>query len=255
MKADYLASRYAVLKDRIQNQYTGDRQVSEMAQLERLYSDARDEMANTYAKNIGGFYEGLGQTGVVADMKASVTAMVDEKASAYSNHLTQAGGYAQLSTSENLWLKQDDAYVAARLRESAKTAPVETPAGNPPVKYDANDLTFAGAYAKSLSSQLKDVSNVWDMEQDDSTLGNFLAEQILSTQEQARVSGVGSRTADLINNTFESFMNKFMDALDHRIDKNQNMVNKNPWMQGTIRTTHIDRSSVFRSFQSALGNH
>ena len=60
-KTDYLASRYAVLKDRIQTQFTGDKQETELQKLEQLYTDAKEEMANSFAESIGGFYESLGQ--------------------------------------------------------------------------------------------------------------------------------------------------------------------------------------------------
>ena len=56
-KADYIASRYAVLKDRIQTQYAGDEQKAQMDKLDSIYNQAKEKMADTYAKNIGGFYE------------------------------------------------------------------------------------------------------------------------------------------------------------------------------------------------------
>ncbi|MDR2024183.1 MAG: hypothetical protein LBQ71_13305 [Hungatella sp.] len=256
IKANYLASRYAVLKDLIQNQYISDKQTAEMDKLEHLYTEAKEEMANTYANSIGGFYEGLGQTDVASDMKASVLAMVDEKAAFYEKHLAQTGDYAKLSASENPWLKQDDAYLAARLRESVAVSlsGTETRTMDTLVKYNANDLTFAGVYAKSLSSKLERPDIVWDTTQDDSDLGEFLAKQNIAAQAGANNSGVNKEMVKLISNVFESFMNQFMDALDRTLDKNQEMVNKNPWMQGTVRTKYIDRNSVYLAFQNTLTN-
>lgn len=255
-KADYLASRYAVLKDRIQNQYTGDRQGSEMERLEKLYTNAKEEMANTYANSIGGFYEDLGQTGVMADMRTSVLAMVDEKAAGYEKHIAQVSDYAKLNDSENQWLKLDDAYMAARLRESAAASPIKPDRQivDTQAPYSVNDLSFAGAYAKSLSSQLENADQVWDTEQSDSALGEFLAKQSLATQKSVTNAGVSDKLAKLVNNIFDPFIGKFMDALDRSIDKHQELVNKNQWMQGTVRTEHIDRNSVYLSFQNALTN-
>ena len=42
-KADYLASRYAVLKDRIQTQFTGERQETELQKLEQIYTEAKEK--------------------------------------------------------------------------------------------------------------------------------------------------------------------------------------------------------------------
>ena len=54
-KTNYLASRYAVLKDRIQTRYTGEKLEQEMLTLDTLYTRAKEEMADSYADNIGGF--------------------------------------------------------------------------------------------------------------------------------------------------------------------------------------------------------
>ena len=62
-KADYLASRYAVLKDRIQTEFTGDKQEAELQKLEQIYTEAKEKMADSYAEKIGGFFEDLGQSG------------------------------------------------------------------------------------------------------------------------------------------------------------------------------------------------
>ena len=90
-KADYLASRYAVLKDRIQNQFTGEQQEAELQKLEQIYTEAKEEMANTYAESIGGFFEDLGQSGAAEDMRNSVLALVDQKANAYTDYIEKMG--------------------------------------------------------------------------------------------------------------------------------------------------------------------
>lgn len=46
----------------------------EMQTLDTLYTKAKEELANSYADHIGGFYEGLGQTGAVQEMRKSVLA-------------------------------------------------------------------------------------------------------------------------------------------------------------------------------------
>lgn len=90
-KADYLASRYAVLKDRIQSQFTGEHQEAELQKLEQIYTQAKEEMANTYAESIGGFFEDLGQSGAAEDMRNSVLALVDQKANAYTDYIEKMG--------------------------------------------------------------------------------------------------------------------------------------------------------------------
>lgn len=259
MKADYLASRYAVLKDRIQNQYTGDRQFLEMEKLEQIYTETKEELADSYAGSVGEFYEGLGQSGAAADMKDGVLAMVDKKAAAYEDYLAQTDIYAEADHSSDQWLKQDDAYMAARLRESFSVA-AGANEGMEPVKlqsdgrvlYDAKDLLFAGAYAKSLSEQLKNPEREWNTRETDSALGKFLAAWEGSAQKEIAKADISDQLAEMLHHVWEPFMEKFMDALDRSLDENKALVKKKPWISGLIRTAHIDRKQVYASYQSSI---
>lgn len=114
-KADYLASRYAVLKDRIQNQFSGDKREAELQKLEQIYTVAKEEMANSYAESIGSFYESLSQSGAAEDMRNSVLALIDQKANAYTDYIEKAGIGVSIADPDKQWLMQDDAYLAAQL--------------------------------------------------------------------------------------------------------------------------------------------
>ena len=252
-KADFLASRYAVLKDRIEKQYTGDEQKQEMQKLEEIYSKEKERMADSYGDTIGKFYESLGQMGVSEEMKNSVLAMIDKKAAAYEEHLAQTD-YIQLDGSSDQWLKQDDAYMAARLRESFLASKEGQGFGkqesNEQALYDIKDLSFAGVYAKSLSGQLKRPDMVWSTSKSDYELGAFFANQRVAEQRKIESADISSKLADMLHKTYEPFMEKFMDALDQTLDKNQALVNEKPWICGLVRTSHINRNLVYASYQS-----
>ena len=252
-KADFLASRYAVLKDRIEKQYTGDEQKQEMQKLEEIYSKEKERMADSYGDTIGKFYEGLGQTGVSEEMRNSVLAMIDKKAAAYEEHLAQTD-YIQLDGSSDQWLKQDDAYMAARLRESFLASKEGQGFGkqesNEQALYDIKDLSFAGVYAKSLSGQLKRPDMVWSTSKSDYELGAFFANQRVAEQRKIESADISSKLADMLHKTYEPFMEKFMDALDQTLDENQALVNEKPWICGLVRTSHINRNLVYASYQS-----
>lgn len=53
--------------------------------------------------------------------------------------------YGTITNPSQQWLKQDDRYMAARLREQAAASPVELPAqtASSQASYDAEDLAFA----------------------------------------------------------------------------------------------------------------
>lgn len=252
-KADFLASRYAVLKDRIEKQYTGDEQKQEMQKLEEIYSKEKERMADSYGDTIGKFYESLGQMGVSEEMKNSVLAMIDKKAAAYEEHLAQTD-YIQLDGSSDQWLKQDDAYMAARLRESFLASKEGQGFGkqesNEQALYDIKDLSFAGVYAKSLTGQLKRPDMVWSTSKSDSELGSFFANQRVAEQRKIESADISSKLADMLHKTYEPFMEKFMDALDQTLDENKALVNEKPWICGLVRTSHINRNLVYASYQS-----
>lgn len=255
MKADYLASRYAVLKDRIQTEYTGEKREAEMAKLEEIYSQTKEEFADSFAQTVGGFYEDLGQSGVAADMKASVLAMVDSKTAAYEEHLKQAGDYANLEGSENQWLRQDDGYMASKLREhmaaaekvEAASQTTEKPEASS-VPYSKEDLVFAGMYAKTMSKQIETAT--WDFDKPDEALGDFFVQQ--KNEMEKHLSGVSDRLSGMIRDSFSGFMDKYMDTLDQKIEKNREWVSKRPHLAGMLRTDYIDRSKVFHAFEKAF---
>ena len=251
-KADYLASRYAVLKDRIQTQYTGEKLEQEMQTLDHLYTKAKEELATSYADNIGGFYEGMGQSGVSEDMRESVLAAIDSKADAYSAYLAEHDIYADITDPGKQWLKQDDGYMAARLREHAASSSVGTtaaPAASNPAPYSTDDLAFAAVYAKDLSEQIKKPE--WDtyaIQDSDADLCKYLAQQYQSLTGQMEHAGISDRLSDLLKDSFEPFMDRFLDALDAKIDHNRERVAKKPWQAGLIRTEYINRDEVYRAF-------
>lgn len=251
-KADYLASRYAVLKDRIQTQYTGEQQEAELQRLEQIYTEAKEKMANSYAESIGGFFEGLGQSGAAADMRNSVLALVDQKANAYTAYIGKKETYANITDPDQQWLKQDDAYMAAQLRQSASasSAELQTQSANEQAPYNGNDLSFAGIYAKTLSHQLQNPT--WNVNDSDADLGQHLAAQYSVLKDNARSASISEKLSSMLTSSFNPFMNRLMDSLDALINNNREWAAEKPWMSGMIRTDYIDRESVYNSFQNAI---
>ena len=251
-KADYLASRYAVLKDRIQTQYTGEQQEAELQRLEQIYTEAKEKMANSYAESIGGFFEGLGQSGAAADMRNSVLALVDQKANAYTAYLGKKETYANVTDPDQQWLKQDDAYMAAQLRQSASasSAELQTQSVNEQAPYNGNDLSFAGIYAKTLSQQLQNPT--WNVNDSDADLGQHLAAQYSALKDSARSASISEKLSNMLTSSFNPFMDRLMDSLDALINNNREWAAEKPWMSGMIRTDYIDRESVYNSFQDMI---
>lgn len=255
-KADYLASRYAVLKDRIQNQYTGEKFEQEMQKLDTLYTKAKEEMANSYAENIGGFYEDLGQSGAMEDMRESVLATIDNKADQYTAYLEKNDIYAEITEPSKQWLKQDDGYMAAKLRESVAASSIDkesTQIIREQVPYSDDDLSFAATYAKNLSEQIKKPDwNTYETTQSDSDIGKYLAEQYQSFTNDMQQAGISNQMSDLLKDSFQPFIDKFLDALDKKIDHNRERVAEKSWLTGFIRTKYINQAEVYQAFAMNL---
>lgn len=251
-KVDYLASRYAVLKDRIQNQYSGEKLEQEMQTLDTIYTNAKEEMANSYANNIGGFYEGLGQSGVAEDMRESVLATIDRKADEYTSYLAENDIYAVITDPNQQWLKQDDGYMAARLRESVASSSVNEPTTQTvsnQTPYSTNDLAFSAIYAKGLSKQIKNPDwNTYEIKESDAEIGKYLAKQYQSLTDEMEEANISNKLSDLLKDSFEPFIDKFLDALDKKIDYNRERVSKKSWLTGFIRTEYINRNEVYQAF-------
>ena len=252
MKADYLASRYAVLKDRIQTQYTGENLEREMQKLNSLYTKAKDDMADSYAENIGGFYEEMGQSGVAEEMRQSVLATVDSKANEYNKFLEENDIYADITESSKQWLKQDDGYMAAKLRESVAASSVGMTDNNynNEVAYSTEDLAFAALTAKTLSGQIKNPE--WDVKEptdSDTDLGKYLAQQYQSLTDMMQKAGISNSMSQVIKDSFEPFIDKLLDTLDDKIDYNRKRVAEKSWLSGFLRTNYINRNEVYKAFE------
>ena len=150
-------------------------------------------------------------------------------------------------------LKQDDAYMAAKLHESVSVLSEQQKTIYDKAPYNEKDLAYAGIYAKELSQQLeKPEWNIFTVKENDSDLGIYLAQQYKSIINNIYNSDISDKLSDILKDSFEPFIEKFMDALDKKIDHNRELIAENPWQAGLIRTNYIDRESVYSAFQNAI---
>lgn len=98
--------------------------------------------------------------------------------------------------------------------------------------YDGKDLAFAGIYAKTLSQQLQNPT--WNVNESDAALGQHLAEQYGALKTSAGSAGISEKLSNMLNSSFDPFMDRLMDSLDALIDQNRGWVAEKPWMSGTI---------------------
>lgn len=142
--------------------------------------------------------------------------------------------------------------MAAKLRESAAASSADASATqtvSESAPYSANDLAFAAVYAQGLSEQIEKPE--WDtyvIKDSDTDLGQYLAQQYLSLTGAMKDAGINDQLSNLLKDTFKPFIDKFLDALDTKIDHNRERVSNKPWQAGLIRTQYINRDDAYRAF-------
>lgn len=108
---------------------------------------------------------------------------------------------------------------------------------------------------KEFSQQLKEPR--WDTftaKENDSDLGKHLAEQYKTVSDNVKNARISDKLSDMIKNSFKPFIEKFIDALDAKLDQNRERVTMYPWQSGLIRTNYIDRNSVYDAFQNSISD-
>lgn len=247
MIVDNISARYAVLKDKIMSQFSGTEQEEQMNILNDLYDRTKEELANSYAKEVGGILEGFGED-IKQNLKKSFESAINQRISQYEDYLEQVGdNYAQISNSEDSWLYKDDAFMAAQLRKKMQTAEIknEQPVNNTTEStYNYEELKHIRDYAITLNDTFHSYSAY--NASDDSFLGEKLANIYKNS-----LSNSSDSVNKIINNTFEPFMDKLMDKLDKLIEKNGEE-NKKHYIWGR-RTKYIDREEVYSTFYHLIG--
>lgn len=246
MKTDYLASRYAVLKNRIETEYAGDEKEEQISILNDIYKNAKDILADSFAESIGGFFEDMGQQGVAEDMRDSLLTAIDQRADDYGNHILEKGNsYSEIMDQDEQWLYQDDGFMAAQLREAMPRKEGEQSSGDSTFSF--GDLKFAGIYAKTLNEELTYWNGRTYNDTDDNALGRKLAEEYQELKIGLAQSDITDSMKNLFHESYKGYMDALMDELDQHIDGNRQSD-----LYG-LRRNYIDREAVYGAFRNIAG--
>ena len=90
------------------------------------------------------------------------------------------------------------------------------------------------------------------MNQSDEALGRELASQYKALKADAGKADVSEKLTNMLTGAFPPFMDRLMDSLDASIEGNRQWAAEKPWISGMIRTSAIDRQSVYQAFYGAL---
>ncbi len=244
-KIDYIASRYAVLKDRIEKNYSGDEKERQLTRLNEIMDGARKTIVDSYCDSVGNFYEEYGHFGMKAELGESLSKGIDERVSQYEEHLKKSESYAALGDTTAKWLQQDDGYMAARLREDL-AACGSTSAQTDKTGYTLWDLEIAGVYGAECKERLDNQGAFWsDNEQ---RLGLDLAVQGMKTDYLTKQAGLSGKMQNLLQDTFQNYKDKYVDLLEQ-------MLREKAAHFHTPLKTGVDREEISEIYEYTMNQY
>lgn len=243
-KIDYISSRFAVLKKHISNDYTGSEQKAQFDKLNSIYSEAKRTIAETFSKTVGGFFEDNGATNIKKKMYDSLIKDIDNRTEEYSEYLSKNKAFEDIDAKSEQWLLRDDGYMAARLRENMADSVSSVNLKNNPT-YSLHDLDVAGKYVKQTAEQYNSLEYSGAIP-DEERIGLDLAVQSMKTDYLTNNSGIGNDMASLINQTFNSYMEKYLQRIDKVLDENS----KHSAVPGLRR--QLNKSSVYNVYNYTI---
>ena len=238
-RIDYISSRYAVLKDRIEKNYSGDEKEQQLSKLNEIMDSTKKTIIDSYSDSVGNFYEEYGHSGTKKELAESLSRGIDQRVSQYTGHLQTSASYAGLGDTTAKWLQQDDGYMAARLREDME-AYGGTSAQAEESGYTLEDLETAGVYAAECRERLDNQGAFWS--DNEERLGLDLAVQGMKTDYLANQGNLSGNMQNLLQDTFQNYKNKYVDLLEQTLKEKAKGFN-------TPMKTSINRENVAAVFE------
>ncbi len=207
-KTDYLASRYAAMKDRIQKNFSGAEAEQQLKQLDALHQSAAEELAKGYSEVVGGFLEQNGLSGEKEKIYQSVIDGVNNKAKEYEAYLSSNPDFAKLKGTKEEWLLQDDEYIASLLRGQETASPASTKTDH----YTQHDLDILGRYVSELTQ--------WEnssLSMDEERIGLDFAMLSMKTAHLKNEHGISASLDQTLTKMLDGFMNHALDRLDQKL--------------------------------------
>lgn len=210
-RTDYLASRYAVVSNRIDTYYQGVEKQEQFEKLDSLYSKTLEKLAGSYADILGDFLDNNGISHERDKIYDSIIQGMDLKINDYKNMLANNSDIAGIKGTEDEWLLNDDAYIAAKLREAAKFFPDANTAKTSTPAYTLADLDMLGQYAKALT---KMEGKLYICQANEERLGFDFAVMYMKTDYAVNKGNISKPMNDLLRKTLENYKKACMDRID-----------------------------------------
>ena len=202
---DHIVSMYVAVKSDLEERYGEQEDIlaEKMDRLNGLFQGAKRQLSDSYEKNIGRFYESLGNKGIASSMGSSLSSAIDrrvaemEKVGKDNGALNHGKGYSY----EHKQLIME-VWALNQREEGILSEPAPEEEEN---LYSLEDLEAAGLMAKAVVNMNSGQLNLMS----DEELGIYLASQYMKMSCALGHSKAGEKMSDLILSSFETYLNQY----------------------------------------------
>lgn len=210
---DFLSSQYAVMKEHINKNFTGEELNNQLDKLNETVTTYKNSIADAFADKVGGFLEENGVVGEKEKIYQSVINEFDTKVKEYDKFIQSNTDYAGINGTKDEWLKNDTNYMASELRKAISSSSYT----NTSIKegYSLDELQAVGdmvdeikGYGFGVDNRSKTVTG------SEEEIGLNLAELALKTQVFNKNANVSDSLKDALLKGVNSFINNTIDEID-----------------------------------------
>lgn len=218
---DYIASRYAVMKEQIEANYSDDERASMLKALENIVTEVKEKLATDLANVVGGFFEENGVSGEKNIIHDSVLAEFDKKSASYINFIEENVDYAGVNNKNDAWLKSDSAYMASELRKATSGNLVVASHDNG--GYSLNELEKLQIFTKEIQSYSPNNNGSHIVFGTEEEIGLNFAEVMLKGEGFNKFAGVSDKVKHIVSKSIDGFIENSINSVQKHLDDNIKM--------------------------------
>lgn len=152
---DYFASTYAVLQQRIQNDFAGEEQAAQLEKLDEYMAGQIDRFSTQFADVMGDFSSQIGVDESKDKLYQSVKEAIYDQTRQFQEYIAENPDYAQINDTVDSWLNRHTEYMSSHLRSTFSDSDSVSSTTKTDALYSKNELA-------SLSSFAKTATEIWN---------------------------------------------------------------------------------------------
>lgn len=216
---DYMASRYSVMKEQINTNFTGEEKTFNLKRLDEMVDTMKGSLAKKFSEQVGNFFEENGVSGEKEYIYQSVLSEFDKKVAEYSDVIKSNQNYANINGTKDEWLKNDSAYMASELRKVTNGSTFEKAERS--TAYTLDDLEKMKVFTDELNDYSLNIYgsgkkvNAFGTEEE---IGMQLSEVILKGYMFNKHADASERVKESVNKSIENFVGRSINEVQNHIN-------------------------------------